>query len=81
MHSVAVVGLVFRDDGRVLAIQRRDTSEWQPPGGVLELAETFEEGVRRGQRGPDVGRGRPQNRPAEPTLRACRSDRSLGGHR
>ena len=46
-HSVAVVGAVFHDDGRVLAIQRRDTDEWQPPGGVLELAETFEEGVRR----------------------------------
>ena len=46
-HSVAVVGAVFRDDGRVLAIQRRDTGEWQPPGGVLELAETFEEGVKR----------------------------------
>ena len=46
-HSVAVVGVVFRDDGRVLAIQRRDTGGWQPPGGVLELAETFEEGVRR----------------------------------
>ncbi len=46
-HSVAVVGAVFHYDGRVLAIQRRDTDEWQPPGGVLELAETFEEGVRR----------------------------------
>ena len=46
-HSVAVVGAVFHDNGRVLAIQRRDTGEWQPPGGVLELAETFEEGVRR----------------------------------
>lgn len=46
-HSVAVVGAVFRDDGRVLAIQRRDSGQWQPPGGVLELAETFEEGVHR----------------------------------
>ena len=46
-HSVAVVAAVFREDGRVLAIRRQDSGEWQPPGGVLELAETFEEGVRR----------------------------------
>lgn len=38
---------MFRDDGRVLAIQRRDSGEWQPSGGVLELAETFEAGVHR----------------------------------
>ncbi len=46
-HSVAVVAAVFREDGRVLAIQRQDSGDWQPPGGVLELAETFEEGARR----------------------------------
>jgi ADP-ribose pyrophosphatase YjhB (NUDIX family) len=46
-HSVSVAGVVVRDDGRVLVIQRRDNGHWEPPGGVLELAETFDEGVRR----------------------------------
>jgi 8-oxo-dGTP diphosphatase len=46
-HSVSVAGVVVRDDGRVLVVQRRDNGHWEPPGGVLELAETFEEGVRR----------------------------------
>jgi len=46
-HSVSVAGIVIRDDGRVLAIQRRDNQHWEPPGGVLELNETFEAGVRR----------------------------------
>lgn len=46
-HSVSVAGIVVRDDGRILAIQRRDNQQWEPPGGVLELNETFEEGVRR----------------------------------
>ena len=46
-HSVSVAGIVVRDDGRVLAVQRRDNARWEPPGGVLELGETFEEGVRR----------------------------------
>jgi ADP-ribose pyrophosphatase YjhB (NUDIX family) len=36
-----------RGDGRILAIQRRDNADWEPPGGVLELDETFEQGVRR----------------------------------
>ena len=35
------------DDGRVLVIRRRDNGRWEPPGGVLELDETFEAGVRR----------------------------------
>jgi 8-oxo-dGTP diphosphatase len=46
-HSVSVAGIVVRDDGRILAVQRRDNDHWEPPGGVLELGETFEEGVRR----------------------------------
>lgn len=46
-HSVSVAGIVVRDDGRVLVVQRRDNGHWEPPGGVLELAETFEQGVRR----------------------------------
>ncbi|MEV1291508.1 NUDIX hydrolase [Pseudonocardia sp. NPDC049635] len=46
-HSVSVAGIVVRGDGRILVIQRRDNSHWEPPGGVLELGETFEQGVRR----------------------------------
>ena len=46
-HSVSVAGVVLRDDGRILAVQRRDNGRWEPPGGVLELGETFEDGVRR----------------------------------
>ena len=46
-HSVSVTGVVFRDDGRVLAIQRCDDGRWVPPGGVLELAETPWVGVAR----------------------------------
>jgi 8-oxo-dGTP diphosphatase len=46
-HSVSVAGIVVRDDGKILAIQRRDNQHWEPPGGVLELNETFEQGVRR----------------------------------
>ncbi|MDN5915474.1 MAG: NUDIX hydrolase [Pseudonocardia sp.] len=46
-HSVSVAGIVVRNDGRILVIQRRDNAHWEPPGGVLELGETFEQGVRR----------------------------------
>lgn len=46
-HSVSVAGIVVREDGRILAIQRQDNAHWEPPGGVLELDETFEAGVRR----------------------------------
>ena len=46
-HSVSVTGIVFRDDGRVLAIQRSDDGRWVPPGGVLELSETPADGVVR----------------------------------
>ncbi|MEU2628337.1 NUDIX hydrolase [Kitasatospora sp. NPDC007106] len=47
LHSVSVAGAVVREDGRVLAIRRADNGTWEPPGGVLELAETVEDGVRR----------------------------------
>jgi 8-oxo-dGTP diphosphatase len=46
-HSVSVAGIVFDEHNRVLAVRRRDNDQWQPPGGVLELGETFEEGVHR----------------------------------
>ncbi|WP_017596508.1 NUDIX hydrolase [Nocardiopsis potens] len=47
MHSVSVAGAVVRSDGRVLAIRRADNGHWEPPGGVLELGEDIEAGVRR----------------------------------
>ena len=46
-HSVSVAGIVVNDEGKVLVIRRRDNGHWEPPGGVLETAETFEEGARR----------------------------------
>jgi ADP-ribose pyrophosphatase YjhB (NUDIX family) len=47
LHSVSVAGIVVREDGRVLAIQRADNGTWEPPGGVLELEERPEGGVVR----------------------------------
>ncbi|WP_370107245.1 NUDIX hydrolase [Streptacidiphilus sp. BW17] len=46
-HSVSVAGAVVREDGRALAIRRADNGTWEPPGGVLELTETVEDGVCR----------------------------------
>jgi 8-oxo-dGTP diphosphatase len=46
-HSVSVGAAIVNDDGRVLAIQRRDNSHWEPPGGVLELGEDIKHGLRR----------------------------------
>ncbi|WP_084268326.1 NUDIX hydrolase [Mycobacterium avium] len=46
-HSVSVAGIVVRDDGRVLVMRREDNGRWEAPGGVLELHESFEDGVRR----------------------------------
>ena len=46
-HSVSVAGAVIDDEGRVLAIRRRDNGHWEPPGGVLELDETIEDGLVR----------------------------------
>ncbi|MFC5137674.1 NUDIX hydrolase [Actinomycetospora rhizophila] len=46
-HSVSVAGIVVDDQDRVLVIQRRDNNRWEPPGGVLELDETPDEGARR----------------------------------
>ncbi|MFG2774516.1 NUDIX hydrolase [Streptomyces sp. NPDC048350] len=47
LHSVSVAGAVVREDGRILAIKRADNGTWEPPGGILELNEAPEEGVRR----------------------------------
>lgn len=46
-HSVSVAAVVVNDAGEVLVIQRRDNATWQIPGGVLELGEFIEDGVRR----------------------------------
>lgn len=47
-HSVSVAAAIF-DEARqqVLLIQRRDNERWEPPGGVLELGESIEDGLRR----------------------------------
>jgi ADP-ribose pyrophosphatase YjhB (NUDIX family) len=46
-HSVSVAGIVVNSDGHVLVIRRADNGHWEPPGGVLELDESFEHGVIR----------------------------------
>ena len=46
-HSVSVAGVITDDHGRALLIQRRDNGKWEPPGGVLELGESIEDGLRR----------------------------------
>ena len=46
-HSVSVAAVVVDEQNRALVIQRRDNGAWQLPGGVLELNETIEDGVRR----------------------------------
>ncbi|WP_329127870.1 NUDIX hydrolase [Streptomyces sp. NBC_01465] len=44
---MSVAGVVIREDGRALAIQRADNGAWEPPGGVLEIHESPEDGARR----------------------------------
>jgi 8-oxo-dGTP diphosphatase len=46
-HSVSVAGVIIDDQGRTLLIQRRDNQRWEPPGGILELGEAIEDGLRR----------------------------------
>src|SRR6266568_6976333 len=46
-HSVSVAAVIVNDVGQVLAVQRRDNSHWEPPGGVLELDEGIEDGLLR----------------------------------
>lgn len=46
-HSVSVAAAVVDDDGRVLAVRRADNDHWEPPGGVLELDESIDAGLRR----------------------------------
>jgi ADP-ribose pyrophosphatase YjhB (NUDIX family) len=44
---VSVAAAIVNEDGRLLAIRRRDNGHWEPPGGVLELDETIEDGLVR----------------------------------
>ncbi len=46
-HSVSVAAAIVDDQGRVLATRRADNDRWEPPGGVLELGETIEQGLVR----------------------------------
>jgi 8-oxo-dGTP diphosphatase len=46
-HSVSVAGAILDEQGRILAVRRADNGHWEPPGGVLELDETIEDGVVR----------------------------------
>ena len=46
-HSVSVAGVIVDDDGRALLVQRLDNHHWEPPGGVLELGESIDDGLRR----------------------------------
>ena len=46
-HSVSVAAAVIDPEGRALVIRRRDNHHWQLPGGVLELGETVQDGLRR----------------------------------
>lgn len=46
-HSVSVAAAIVDDAGRVLATRRRDNGHWEPPGGVLELEESIEDGLIR----------------------------------
>lgn len=45
--SVSVAGAVMREDGRLLAIKRRDNGHWEPPGGILETGEPMHDGLVR----------------------------------
>ncbi len=46
-HSVSVAAAITNDEGKVLAIRRRDNDQWEPPGGVLELDESIHQGLVR----------------------------------
>jgi len=46
-HSVSVAGIVINDAEEILVICRKDNGHWEPPGGILELNESFEDGVQR----------------------------------
>jgi 8-oxo-dGTP diphosphatase len=45
--SVSVAAAVIRDDGKMLAIKRRDNGHWEPPGGVLDVGEALTDALVR----------------------------------
>ncbi len=45
-YSVSVAGAII-DGDKVLAVKRRDNGHWEPPGGILESGERFEDGLVR----------------------------------
>jgi 8-oxo-dGTP diphosphatase len=45
--SVSVAAAVVRDDGKMLAIKRRDNGHWEPPGGVVNVGESLTEALVR----------------------------------
>jgi ADP-ribose pyrophosphatase YjhB (NUDIX family) len=45
-RPVTLVGVIANDHTRVLLTQRRNNHHREPPGGVLELVETIEDGLR-----------------------------------
>ena len=54
-HSVSVAAVILDDThDQVLLIQRRDNGRGEPPGGVLELEEAIEDGLRREVRDESV---------------------------
>jgi 8-oxo-dGTP diphosphatase len=46
-HGVATSVIVFDDQRRVLLMKRRDHQNWEPPGGVLKVGESPQDGARR----------------------------------
>jgi len=46
-HSVSVAAVITDGHDRALLVRRADNGRWEPPGGVLELGETIEDGLRR----------------------------------
>jgi ADP-ribose pyrophosphatase YjhB (NUDIX family) len=46
-HHVSVSAAIIDAHERFLAIRRADNGRWEPPGGVLELDESIEEGLVR----------------------------------
>ena len=83
-HSVSVSGVVPDDHGRVLLIRRRDNQHWEPPGGVLELAESIPDGLRREIReetGLDIEPRRAHRRLQEHAPRHHRPGLPLQDHR
>lgn len=50
-HCVSVAAVVIREDGKILVIRRRDTGQYQAPGGILERDAAAPGPGRRAERG------------------------------